>query len=203
MISVEIDRVYKRFQNEWIIKDFSHSFEKGSITGVSGRNGSGKTTLIRIIAGLLVPSKGKVSYHLDSKSLKEHEWYKYLSYSAPYIVLNEELTAVETFNFVSKLKPYSDMQSDKFLKISYLDRDFDKQIKNYSSGMKQRLSLALSLLNDCPLLILDEPTSYLDLEAKNWFYNLLDKRKSNKTIILASNEAGDFGSCDKVLNIKV
>lgn len=201
MISLIAQGLYKRFQDDWIIKDFNHTFPSGSITGISGRNGSGKTTLIRMLAGLMISSKGTVSYQVQNQELKEEDLYNHLSYSAPYMQFDEELTAGELFTFIAKIKSITHINSSDFLKFSYLHKESEKQIKNYSSGMKQRLSLALSLVSQSSLVIFDEPTSYLDKEAKEWFFNALDQHSKDRTIIIASNEQVDFQLCDKILEI--
>lgn len=203
MVHIEIKSVFKRFQEEWIIKNFSHLFEAGSITGLSGRNGSGKTTLLRIIAGFLTSSKGEIAYSNQETIIPEDQWYKHLSFSAPYLTMNEELTAKELFEMFSSMKVFNNMNADQFLNQCYLTNDRNKYVKNYSSGMKQRLNLALCLLNESPVLLLDEPTSFLDSKAKEWFFELLSQRKSGKTVIIASNEAEDFKFCQNILEIGV
>lgn len=149
----------------------------------------------------MISSKGRLDYSANGTAIKDDELYKYLSYSAPYLQFDEELTAAESFGFLSKLKSFSNISTDEFLKMAYLDKEVEKSIKNYSSGMKQRLGLAFSLLSESPLLIFDEPTSYLDQYAKDWFHELLSNNCLNRTIIIASNEPADFKICQEIIEL--
>jgi ABC-type multidrug transport system ATPase subunit len=180
----------------------SHTFESGTITGVNGINGSGKSTLIKMLCGFLSSSEGNISYTLDGKNIERSDVFQYVSLAAPYTDIINEYDVEEMFTFHTKFKNLRErIDSNQFLEIVKLKGNKGKQIQFYSSGMKQRLQLALALLSDTKLLLLDEPTSYLDEENKAWFYDLLSKNKNNRTIIIASNDKEDFELCGNVISL--
>ena len=201
-MQVSIQNLSKRYLYDWIIRDMSHTFTSGSITGVNGINGSGKSTFIKMLCGFLSPSEGKISYNLSDKKVDRSDIYQYMSLAAPYTDIINEYDVEEMFAFHTKFKKLrQDIDAHQFLDIVKLKGNRGKQIQFYSSGMKQRLQLALALLTDSQLLLLDEPTSYLDAENKAWFYNLLADNKRNRTIIIASNDKDDFDLCGDVISL--
>ena len=201
-MEVLLNNISKRYLYEWIIRDLSIAFPSGSIQGITGINGSGKSTVIKMISGFLSASKGDIEYSMDNKNIGRSDIYKYISLAAPYTDLINEYDAGENFQFHTKFKNVvQGIEKGDFLEIVKLDKNKGKQIQYYSSGMKQRLQLGLAILTDAPLLLLDEPTSYLDKENKYWFYDLLSTYKKGKTIIIASNDEEDFQFCEKVHNI--
>lgn len=200
-MKITLSSLSKRYLYEWIIRDLSHTFESNSVTGINGINGSGKSTLIKLISGFLSASEGSIEYHTD-KVIQRSEIYKYISMAAPYTDLVQEYDAEEMFLFHTRFKKLrKDLDAKEFLEIVKLKKNKGKQIQFYSSGMKQRLQLAVALFTDSEVLLLDEPTSYLDNENKNWFYNLLENELSNRTVIIASNDMDDFRFCSNVISL--
>ena len=201
-MKVTLENLSKRYLYDWIIRDMDHVFEANSITGINGINGSGKSTLINLISGYLSPSEGKVTYQVDDKTIDRSDVYKHMSLAAPYTDLIQEYDASEMYTFHTKFKSMRrKLDVKEFLELVKLDKTKGKQIQFYSSGMKQRLQLAIALITDSKLLLLDEPTSYLDKENKEWFYNLLKDEIKNRTIIIASNDMDDFGLCQEVISL--
>jgi len=178
----------------------NYTFESGSITGINGINGSGKSTMVKILSGFLTPSEGKVTYELEGKSINRSDVYQYVSMAAPYTDIINEYDAEEMFRFHTKFKKMRvDLSVKDFLELVKLKGTKDKQIQFYSSGMKQRLQLALAVLTDSKVLLLDEPTSYLDQENKEWFYKLLSEHTADRTMIISSNDMEDFHLCSHVI----
>ncbi|MEE9438404.1 MAG: ATP-binding cassette domain-containing protein [Saprospiraceae bacterium] len=199
-MQIEVENLSKRYFYDWIIRDFSHVFSAGSITGINGINGSGKSTMIKLLSGYLSASKGKIEYKLEGTNIDRSMIYKQLSLAAPYTDLIQEYDVKEMFNFHAKFKSFRiPLDYKTFLGLVHLEGNTHKQIQYYSSGMKQRLQLAFSILSDSKLLLLDEPTSYLDQENKAWYYQLLNQQSENRTIIIASNDDSDFDICDEVI----
>jgi ABC-type multidrug transport system ATPase subunit len=126
-----------------------------------------------------------------------------LSFTAPYIELIEEFTLKEIVRFHQAFKPFNEEYSIKRF-VEFLEYPFrqDQYIKGFSSGMKQRLQLGLSLLANTPLLLLDEPGSNLDKQGKEWFQRILKENAQSKTVIIASNEPDDYLYCERVLNLE-
>ncbi len=201
-MQVTIQNLSKRYLYDWIIRNMSHTFESDSITGVNGINGSGKSTLIKMLCGFLSSSEGNISYTLEGNKIERSDVFQYMTLAAPYTDIINEYDVEEMFNFHTKFKKLREnIDTNQFLEIVKLRGNKGKQIQFYSSGMKQRLQLALALLSDSKLLLLDEPTSYLDEENKAWFYDLLFKNKNNRTIIIASNDKEDFELCGNVISL--
>jgi len=201
-MQVTIQNLSKRYLYDWIIRDLSHTFVEGSISGVNGINGSGKSTFIRMVCGYLSPSEGKILYTLNDSKVPRSDVYQYITLAAPYTDIINEYDVEEMFAFHTKFKQLRiDIDAKQFLELVKLKGNKGKQIQYYSSGMKQRLQLALALITDSKLLLLDEPTSYLDEENKTWFYNLLENHQDKRTIIIASNDKADFDLCDEVISL--
>lgn len=201
-MEVQLQNISKRYLFDWIIKDLTHKFDSGSCTGITGINGSGKSTLVKMLSGWLSPSKGKVQYTKNGLTVKVDSIYKSLSIVAPYTDIIQEYDLQEMYNFHVSFRPLPNVVDYKaFTDIVHLKGQLGKPLAYYSSGMKQRVQLALALLSDTSLLLLDEPTSYLDIENKKWFYNLLENVLADRTVIISSNDAEDLQFCKGVLQL--
>jgi len=198
-MEIILDKISKRFTTGWILKDISVNIAPQQKLAVTGPNGSGKSTLIKIISGYLSPTQGQLEYKFNDKLIDRDNIHTYCSLSAAYTELDEEFSVLEIYNHYNKFKPYLTTNAEEFLEVSGFKKEKNNFIKNFSSGMKQRLGLALAMCMDCPLLILDEPTSFLDNRWKKWYQNLIKDYAQNKTVVIASNEAEDFQFCDEVL----
>jgi len=202
-MNLEVKNIYKRYIAKYIIKDFSYSFKSGGTYGISGPNGSGKSTLIQILSGYLSSSKGNIDYiNREGKVVSRDDLYKYLTIVAPYMELDTELTPTELFKHLQNFKLFKCSTVIELMEIANLKGNKDKQIMNFSSGMNQRLELSLAMLSDAELVILDEPTSFLDEESKMWWANLLNTYTKDKTVIIASNDQFDLDQTDEVVYIK-
>lgn len=194
-MNVKVDNISKRYAYSWIIKEFTKEFKSGSITGISGPNGSGKSTLMKMLSTYLPATKGNISYtkHQTGQTVKAEEAFKQISFVAPYTDVVREFSLKELFTFHGKFKSWrGGLDYTAFKDILGLPNQKGKEIQYFSSGMNQRVQLALGILSDTSLLLLDEPTSYLDAKTKQWAYDLLGENKSGRTIILASNDPDDF-----------
>jgi len=193
---ISIENLSKRFDSGWVFRDLNISIQAGQKVAVTGPNGSGKSTLLNILCGLLSPSLGTVTYVMHEKHIDRDDIYKYISISAAYSELDEELSPRELFTHYSNFKSFRIDSLEKFLQLAQLEDARDKPVVYFSSGMKQRLSLALALTMDSPLLFLDEPSSFLDDTRKSWFYELFHAYVEGKTVFLASNDKADLDLCD-------
>jgi ABC-type multidrug transport system ATPase subunit len=203
-MNIELDQVSKRYQLDWIFKNIDLTFREGQSYAVTGPNGSGKSTLMKIVSGFLSPSRGKVRFVHQNKPLNKDEVYRYLSFSAPYIDLIEEYTLKELIRFYKGLQPLANgLQTADVLKLLQLPGATNKPIKYFSSGMKQRVKLALSICSDTPALLLDEPTTNLDEQGAEWYRQLVGQFKKNRLLIVASNVAADFDFCEEHIHIPV
>lgn len=201
-MEVQLQNISKRYIFDWIIKDLNYLFPEGSVTGVNGINGSGKSTLIKILSGWLSTSKGQVSYTLDGKAVKRDNIYKHVSIVGPYTDVIQEYDLEEMYTFHTKFKKLNGIATfEEFRDVVRLKGHRGKPMQFYSSGMKQRVELAFALLTNTKLLLLDEPTAYLDENNKKWFYDLLKVNMKSKTVIISSNDMEDFTYCTKVLEL--
>jgi ABC-type multidrug transport system ATPase subunit len=203
MTSIHLDKLSKRYGYQWIIHDFEAIFNANTIYGIAGNNGSGKSTLIKMLSGFLTPTSGNITYKINGKEIKVASIFPFISLSAPYTDLINEFTLAEMYGFHQKFKKLTNNLTFKeFEQKIALSGQKDKTLLHFSSGMKQKIQLALALLSDTPILLLDEPTSYLDNNAKAWFTDLLKENAKDRIVIIASNDVYDLNLCQKLLHLK-
>lgn len=202
---IMLEGVGKRFRYEWIFRNLSKTFDCHKTYALLGSNGSGKSTLMKILSGHLSPSEGKISFYVEDKKQDEDDIYKHISYAAPYIELIEELTLSEMIQFHAKFKPLSNsLKTNDLIDVLGFEKSKNKEIRYFSSGMKQRLKLALAICTDSPILLLDEPTTNLDAQGVAWYRQLISRftEVGNRLTIVASNIEHDYDFCDEILNIE-
>jgi len=200
---IVLDNLGKKFAKDWIFKDISREIISGQPLAITGPNGSGKSTLIMLISGFTLPSKGTIKYQLNGKNIEASEIYKYVDLVAPYTELIEELTLMEFLKFhfsIKELIPGIDIPG--LIDNIRLWKDKDKYIRHFSSGMKQRLKLALGLFSTSPILLLDEPTTNLDVQNQDWFYNKVNTLFENKTLVIGSNKSEEYTFVEEFINFE-
>jgi ABC-type multidrug transport system ATPase subunit len=202
-MEIELTQVGKKYLLEWVLRGVDYQFLAGGRYAITGPNGSGKSTLLKMICGHLTPSKGTLVYRQNGKKIDRSEAYRLLSYAAPYIELIEEFTLEEALQFHRQFKSFQAGLDDKAL-IALLgfERSAKKMIRNFSSGMKQRLKLVMNICSDTPLLLLDEPTTNLDQQGVEWYSQLIADYGAQRTIIVASNVEVDYAFCTENLDIR-
>ena len=201
-MEINLDHAGKRFRFDWIFRNLTHTFQPGGRTALIGPNGSGKSTLMKVLSGHLSLSKGKISFVEQGKIIPPEEVYRYIGYAAPYIELIEEFTLMESIQFHSRLKPLqTGITPDQLLDILELSKNRDKEIRFFSSGMKQRVKLALAICSDCPVVLLDEPSTNLDVNAIAWSHCLLNQYAADRLVVIATNDPADLELCDKQVDI--
>jgi ABC-type multidrug transport system ATPase subunit len=183
----------KKFNREWIFKGINKSITTGKPLAITGPNGSGKSTLMLILSGWTLPSNGDVSYIHTDKHINVDQIYQNIDFIAPYTELVEELTLDEFLKFHFRFKTLiPGIRIENIIQKIRLEGDEGKYIRNFSSGMKQRLKLALGLYSTCPVLLLDEPTTNLDIANKNWYDSEITGILENKIVIIASNQPKEY-----------
>ncbi|TVR38174.1 MAG: ABC transporter ATP-binding protein [Cryomorphaceae bacterium] len=187
-MQLELKHIGKKFQRDWIFKDVNLLLEQNSITGITGPNGSGKSTLLQCVSGFVMPSEGSVTLFKDEKAIPDEELYRQVSIAAPYLDQHDWLTLRETIALQKKFKPFRNGLSDgDVIEKTGLQHAADKFLKQFSSGMRQRVKLALAMLADTSVLLLDEPTSNLDNQGINWFDTLLQSESHDRIVVICSN----------------
>ncbi len=202
--SLEVIGLSKTYNTKEAVKDVSFEINQNEIIGILGPNGCGKTTTIGMILGLLKPSKGKVLINGIEIENQREELLNRLNFISPYIELPKKLTVRQNLEVygrlydVDKLKKKIDYLSEKLR----LNEFIDKLTGELSSGQKNRVSLAKSIINDPQVLLLDEPTASLDPETGDFVRSFLEEyQQENKTsILLASHNMAEVERlCSSVL----
>ena len=256
----------KRYNREWIFRNFSYEFSSGNSYAIIGPNGSGKSTLLQAIGGALMLSEGQVLYELgvgtnkinqeiearsqepgarsdkltlekevgsqeslaisidkvsenspatnhklqtslterqDTNSQVQPEnIYQYLSIAAPYLELIEEMTVKEFLRFHQQFKPFlPSVTIDSIITTIGLEKASDKQIRYYSSGMKQRVKLAQAIFSEVALVLLDEPCTNLDAEGIALYLQLINEYCQQRLVIVSSNDSAEYAFCNERVNI--
>ena len=192
----------KRFNRDWIFRKTNLIFLPGHTYAITGPNGSGKSTLLQALSGSMEISEGKIEWNQDSTFIEADNIFSCLTIAAPYIEVIEEMTAIEFLQFHQQFKPLiKNLSITEIVKIVGLEKAASKQIRYYSSGMKQRIKLAQAIFSDVPLLLLDEPCTNLDTSGYQLYYSLIENYAKNKTIVVSSNDEKEFLFCGNVINV--
>lgn len=192
----------RRFNRDWIFKGIDHTFTSGNSYAVLGPNGSGKSTLLQILNGSLSPSTGTITFFKNEQPLDIETVFKHISLAAPYLELIEEFSLQEVIDFHFQFKPYiPGMDKAGLIALLGMQTSKNKLIKYFSSGMKQRLKLALAFCSDTAVLMLDEPTSNLDTQGVDWYLELVKQYAGNRLIIVGSNQEQEYSFCSHRLLI--
>ncbi len=201
-MTIELNNVGKRYRMEWIFRGVSNAFHAGQRYALLGPNGSGKSTLLKVLSGHLSPSKGLVTFSNHGNIIAPESVYRQISYAAPYIELIEEFTLEEAIRFHAGLKPMlPGISPEQLYDVLSLPRTRSKEIRFFSSGMKQRVKLALAICSATPILLLDEPATNLDVQGVEWYKNLIRTYAADRLVIIASNDPHDADFCPVHLNV--
>ena len=201
-MNITLQNIGRRFNREWIFRGVEYTFKAGESYAILGSNGSGKSTLLQVLNGSLSPSAGILTYEKNGKEVPVEDVFQYLSLAAPYLELIEEFTLSEMIDLHFKFKSYkSGMDNKAVIDVLAMDANKNKLIKYFSSGMKQRLKLALAFCSDTPILMLDEPTSNLDAQGVDWYLGLVEKFAQGRLTIICSNQPHEYGFCGHQLSI--
>ncbi len=202
--SVEAVNLNKSFGRRLIFNDLQFKFDKAGVYGISGPNGSGKSTLVKMIAGIIGASKGKIFHKLDDKLVIEEELHNHIGFASPYLVLYEEFSTYENLKLFSEIRgiKFNQERVDYLLGKFLLKKRKDDILKTYSSGMMQRVKFIFALMHSPYLIILDEPTSNLDDEGKKSVYELIKEEGQKNIVLIASNEKNDLEFCSDIIYLE-
>ena len=207
-IELQCEGLSKKFINKIIFRNLDLRLNGGDSLAITGRNGTGKSTLIKVISNLIRESSGKVMLKIEGEEIQHEKRYRHIGLVAPYLNLYDELNAFENLEFFYKLKNKSPEKKAVIERInSLLERVnlFSRRndlIKNYSSGMKQRLKMAFSILSEPEILFMDEPRTNLDKDGIEIAYSIAEEQKQRGILIIATNEAEDLHLCERKINIE-
>ena len=192
----------KRFNRDWIFRHLTYEFSAGQSYAIVGPNGSGKSTLLQVLSGAMQVNEGNIQCSMINAQCSIEDLYKQVSICAPYLEVVEEMTLIEFLDFHSGFKPFiSSITSEKIISILGLENAVNKQIRNYSSGMKQRVKLAQSIFSDVPVVLLDEPCTNLDTTGVELYKQLIEKYCKKRMVIVSSNDHHEYDFCNNRINI--
>lgn len=201
-MDIKLTNVGKRFNTEWIFRGFHFEFASGHTYAITGPNGSGKSTLLQVIGNFLQHNAGSISYFQDGVEVQAEKVYRHTSLAAPYLEVIEEMTLAEFLSFHQKMKGLmADVSIETIAASVSLEKALHKQIRYYSSGMKQRVKLAQAFYSNTSLLLLDEPLTNLDAEGHRTYENLLAGFAGGRTIIVSSNDEKEYHFCKEIIDI--
>lgn len=199
-----LNNLSKRFNGRIVFSNLSLKVENDSVLAVSGRNGRGKSTLLKIITGILEPTSGQTEYQVNDIPQKFELIRTKIGFTAPYINFYEEFSAIENLRLLSRIRQnnFNLVNAEDLLKKFGLLKRKNDHLKTYSSGMIQRVKLIYTFLDNPLFICLDEPSTNLDSEGKKVLWELVEERKKDAVIIIASNEDEELSKSDKMINIE-
>lgn len=202
-LKITLKDIGRRYNNEWIFRHINYTFESGKSYAVLGHNGSGKSTFLKVLSSSLTPSSGELIYTDGDQVLGVDTIYQQLSIAAPYVELIEEFTLNELIDFHFKFKNYlPSFDKETVVSLLGLEHALDREIRFFSSGMRQRVKLALACCSVSSLVLLDEPTSNLDSAGEEWYLNLIDRTKlESRILVVCSNQKKEYEFCDEMISI--
>lgn len=218
-MTISLTDVGKRYNREWILRHLNYRFASPRAYAITGPNGSGKSTLLQIIAGAVAHSEGIISFSAEDLPTKPGEFpgagqapggrlippeavYRGIAIAAPYLELVEEMTLREFLSFHAQFKPFQQGLALKdIMGLVGLGHAADKQIRYFSSGMKQRVKLAQAILSNAPVLLLDEPCTNLDEQGVALYRELMRDFRHRRLVIVSSNDRQEYEFCEEILSI--
>ena len=199
----------KRFNRDWIFRHFTYSFEKGKAYAITGPNGSGKSTLLQVLSGSMYFNEGNIQYSMFNAFTESwgqcsiEEIYRQVSICAPYLEVVEEMTLKEFLDFHHGFKPFlPGISTDSIISTLGLEKAVTKQIRYYSSGMKQRVKLAQCIFSDTAIVLLDEPCTNLDAAGIELYHRLVDKYCKDRLVVVSSNDEVEYKFCEERIDMK-
>ena len=208
-MSIKIKNLYKNYKGFEAVKNLNFEIKKGSITGLLGPNGCGKTTTIGMILGLIRPTKGQVLINNKDIEIEKNRIIvlEKMNFISPYVELPKKLSVKENLIVYGKMYEVKNLQN----RINTLSNDLklenflNKKTGELSSGQKNRVSLAKSLINNPEILLLDEPTASLDPDTGDYVRSYIENyaKKNNTTILLASHNMSEVERlCENIMMMK-
>jgi len=227
-MTISLSDAGKRFNRDWIFRHFNYTFNTGNSYAIVGPNGSGKSTLLQVIGGAIGLSEGGIAVRRATSGVRRETTgvsgepavvsgqtsglrrekeeteniYQYISIAAPYLEVIEEMTVTEFLQFHQTFKPLLQALSIKeIIAVVGLATASNKQIRYYSSGMKQRVKLAQAIFSDVPVILLDEPCTNLDTSGITLYQQLISDYCTNRLVIVSSNDEAEYGFCKEKLRM--
>jgi ABC-type multidrug transport system ATPase subunit len=200
---ISVNKLGKRYSRDWVFRDLDWQFEDGCRTAILGPNGSGKSTLLQILTGQVVSTTGTVEYSDGGSRIPAEEVFHHVAIAAPYLELTDGFTLEEAirFHFTFK-KVRGGFALSELPELFGLAHAAGKRVRDFSSGMQQRLKLGLAFYSEARLLFLDEPTTNLDDRSAEWYRARLAEVGPHTSVFIASNQAREYPETARKLQIQ-
>ncbi len=192
----------KKYRREWIVRGVNLQLQAGNSYTFVGPNGSGKSTLLQLLSGHLPLSAGTISFQKNGLIVEPEAIFSEVVLAAPYLELIEEFTLLELLQFHQQFKPFkAGLTPDAVAERMQLAHARHKEIKFFSSGMKQRVKLGLAFLSVASLVLLDEPTANLDAAGASWYHREVNQLAPDQLLLICSNQPAEYDFCPNVLDV--
>jgi ABC-type multidrug transport system ATPase subunit len=204
-MTIQLSDAGKRFNRDWIFRKLTYTFTPTKSYAIIGPNGSGKSTLLQCLAGAIGLNEGHIQFQLPTSStpIASNKIYQYVAVATPALELIEELTLTEFLLFHQSFKPLLPQLSiETMIAAVQLTSAAHKQIRYYSSGMKQRAKLAQAIFSNVPVVLLDEPCTNLDAQGISMYHALVHQYCRNRLLIVSSNDETEYSFCEEKINMK-
>jgi ABC-2 type transport system ATP-binding protein len=202
MVDITADGLGKKFRRDWIFRRLDLHLSAGNSYTFVGPNGSGKSTLLQVLSGSMPATEGQLTFSQSGTPIPADAWFRQVVIAAPYLELVEELTLMELLKFHQTFKTFvNGMTPADVAEAAGLGGAMHKEIKYFSSGMKQRARLGLAFCSDAPVLILDEPTANLDRAGVAWYLTQVQQLTSDRLLLIGSNQPEEYDFCPNVMDV--
>ncbi len=202
MMMISLSDAGKRFNRDWIFRHVNYRFETGKSYAITGPNGSGKSTLLQVLSGSTMLNEGTVQYAMNNTPYSTERIFQQVSLCAPYLEVIEEMTLKEFLGFHNGFKSFlPGITIDFIIHAVGLEKALNKQIRYYSSGMKQRVKLAQCIFSDTAIVLLDEPCTNLDAAGLRLYNELIALYCPKRMVIVSSNDHHEYEFCTERLSM--
>ncbi|MCU0450150.1 MAG: ATP-binding cassette domain-containing protein [Bernardetiaceae bacterium] len=198
-MTITLTGLGQKYGTQWLFSGLDYTFVPGQRYAITGHNGSGKSTLLKILAGMQPPTTGQITYQQAGRALPAEQVFAQVAFAAPYLDLIEEMTLAEAVAFHHRFKPLRLAQAD-FIEHLGLAPFRQRLLKQFSSGMKQKVKLGLALYSQNPVLLLDEPTANLDRANTDWYLQEI-QHAPQPLVVICSNQPEEYQYCSQALDI--
>ncbi|HIA11141.1 MAG TPA: ABC transporter ATP-binding protein [Flavobacteriales bacterium] len=201
---ITLEDIGKRYNDHWIFRNMNVALTENSSCAILGSNGSGKSTLLKLLAGYVSPSEGAIVYSDQSEAIPSEKLFQHISFSAPYMSLIDQFSLEEMVSYHVQFKGFiNGMKTGEAIEALGLIEARGKYLKQFSTGMLQRLKLGLAVLTDSSILLLDEPIANLDKNGIDWYFQIIEQYKQGRMLFICSNHREEeYAMCQDSIEIE-
>lgn len=201
-MQITAENLGRKFNRDWIFRNLSLDFQTNKSYAITGPNGSGKSTLLQVMTGIIPLTEGQLIYRRDQTIIHPDDYYKYLNIATPYQEVIEEFSLKELLDFHLRFKQFKEgITRESFYDRLKLSGSVHKEIRFFSSGMKQRVKLGLALYSVAPVVFLDEPTTNLDAQGIDWYQQEVVQHLHDRIVIICSNQKYEYDFCNEIVHL--